>query len=92
MSALPFIYSQNDIAGVLPLKPILLSIIALSLIGCGDSSSNSSPTNTGSDDTAALIAECENSGCTLNSAITTPTFTVSSAPITLTTNASITLE
>ncbi len=44
------------------------------------------------DDDSVLIAECENSGCTLDEAVSTPTLTVTTAAITLTENASITLE
>ncbi len=76
------------------MKKIVLTLITLSLIGCGDSSNGSSTgiNDIGDTDNQALISECENAGCTLDSAITVATFTVSSAPITLTQNASITLE
>ncbi|WP_086982425.1 hypothetical protein [Vibrio aphrogenes] len=81
---------------------LLAMFIAASLMGCGGGEgSESSPepdkpitpidpeTPT---DNAALLSECENSGCVLETDITAQTLTVSTAPITLTSTASITLE
>ncbi|TVO39437.1 lipoprotein [Vibrio algivorus] len=79
-------------------KSFLVLGLTLALTACGGGGDDSSaptpiPPDHGGDITPDnLLDECERSGCTLDEAVTTSSLTISSAPITLTDNASITLE
>lgn len=67
--------------------------IVIALAGCGGSDDgNATPDNGGGDNPDNLIEQCESSGCTIDDAVTTSSLTVTNAPITLTDNASITLD
>ncbi|TVO35895.1 hypothetical protein [Vibrio algivorus] len=76
------------------MKTQLLTLgIVLALSGCGGSDDdNAAPDNGGGGNPEDLIEQCENSGCTIDDAVTTSSLTVTNAPITLTDNASITLD
>ncbi|MEF1283790.1 hypothetical protein QTN94_07420 [Vibrio sp. M250220] len=71
------------------MKNIVFIFCTTILIGCSDNkASEVGPVPP----TESAVDVCENQGCTLDTPISTVSLTVSSAPIILTTNASITLE